>query len=287
MPQKRPLERGEDSDLIKKRKPNITARRAEQATLDEADTINSSNMDVDMEPESTQVVASTPEPAMMTTLSSYPGNVMFPGPDRTIAPADATEINTKPDIKGSNILPAHLAHLTKKYSFAIVAIKSHSKINSKVKAMIQHMSRFDFMDLTIKPGVVALDAGASDASKLITTIEILKKDIFENNRSGKWYQYNRVASELVQIPRKFSKMDMPVRGRAPAQDDEDAMDLGALSIADAAASATNNQVNTDTKSRAMPMMTIYMSRVPVPELRQEFGEQNNEEDIVKWWEPLS
>lgn len=280
---KRPLEEAGEPHLIKKRKTSKVSRQKEPTTSKKVDTSSTSNMDFIMKSRIDQFVIPTPEPTIMNRTSSPPRFVKSPSSKRVIPPCEATETNARPEIKGSDILPENLAHLTKKYLFATMTIKSHSKINNKVRGMIRHMSRFDFMDPNIKPGVIALDARASDANKLITVVEIVKKDIFENNRSGKWYQYNRVASKLIQIPRTSSKNDVAARGCARLQNDEDAMDLGGLRIVD---TATNHRVDTTMKSRAIPMLTIYLSQVPLPELKQEFGEQNNEKDIVKWWEPV-
>ena len=222
--------------------------------------------------ETVQVPNSLPEP------SSQPSNLPAEEPPQTEDPPP--------------VLPPQLSHLTKKYNFATMSINTGSKIEQKVRILISHLSRFSFLDREAKPGVVALRARSNVASKLISVVEIAKRDIESKERSGKWYQYSRVSGELKEIPKvkpsKGSKNQAQddagkKQGGRTIKDwnfqhrqadapkdlesgDEDGEEEAFETMADAVAKPGAK----DTKLRNIPVLTIYMSRVPVSELRIEF-----------------
>ena len=209
-------------------------------------------------------------------------------------PSDSVQEEDAPPV-----LPPHLTHLTQKYSFATMSVNTGSKIEQKVRVLISRLSRFNFLDREIKPGVVALRARANVASKLITVVEIAKREIEYKERSGKWYQYSQVSAELREIPRNKAK-----KGPRGQQGDADGAKQAGKSLKEwelskkqdtvEAASDGNPTIDLsggdneeeaafeimadarpgrgaeDTKLRNIPLLTIYMSRVPVPELKVEF-----------------
>lgn len=205
------------------------------------------------------------------------------------------------------VLPQHLAHLSTKYSLASMSITSNSKMQQKVRRLLAHLSRFSFADVNARPGVVALHARAAAAGKMVGVVEIVKREV-EGER-GRWFQYSRVAGSVEEVKARrkgrkegaMGEKDEEWRGKGRtvgegqrmeedeksrrdesgdtvkgketwvhADGDEEMVDL---QDEDEAAFETMapKSIAERPKVRAVPIMTIYMSRVPVPEFKEEFG----------------
>ena len=155
---------------------------------------------------------------------------------------------------------------------------------------------------------MALTARAKVASKLISVVEIVKRDIEAMERGGKWWQYSRVGSELREIIPKETKKVSAAKdgatggrrlgtsaeaemdaedGRTERREAED-MDIERPQLPELETEDSDEESAFETmatphhvkiphrpKVRAMPVMTIYMSRVPIPELAAELAEQTN------------
>ena len=232
--------------------------------------------------------------ANMSTAVSIPETITKPAAH---PPSPTTQPDTPP-----TVLPPHLLFLKEKYSFATMSILTGSKIEQKVRVLIAHLSRFNFLDREAKPGIVALHARANAASKLISVVEIAKRDIEAQPKGGKWYQYSRVSAELKEIPRNMpvkssksrangssvagktlkewnaekereSSAENTIEGEnssaagAVAQSSDDGEEDAFETLAHP--KATSNSDDT-VKLRNIPVLTIYLARVPVTELRTEF-----------------
>ncbi|MCJ1324501.1 hypothetical protein MMC10_001163 [Thelotrema lepadinum] len=231
--------------------------------------------------------------ATMTTAVSVPETIT----KGATLPSDPTN---QPDTPPA-VLPPHLFFLKEKYSFATMSISTSSKIEQKVRVLIAHLSRFNFLDREVKPGVVALHARSNAASKLISVVEIAKRDIEAQPKSGKWYQYSRVSAELKEIPRNMpTKIKKgQVSGESAAgktlkdwnggKERESCTEKSsaggnplAIGAAEHKSEDEDDQFETmadpkavsksedSAKLRNVPVLTIYMARVPVPELKAEF-----------------
>ena len=200
----------------------------------------------------------------------------------------------------SDILPPSLRHLYIRYAFATMSISSSSKIIQKVRSLRKHLDKFSFVDLKAKPGVVALSAKANMASKMISVVEIVKRE--SEKEGGRLYQYSRLESLLAELKEKMPKVEKEaeksgskgktLREWQAAQDKSVEVSLQSAKIAvemeeqdkvdeeeafETAAEkgsrdqAKGSNVEERKKVRAVPTMTIYLSRVPVPELKQLYG----------------
>lgn len=126
---------------------------------------------------------------------------------------------------------------------------------------------------TPTPPVIQLTAHAKAANKLISIVEIAKRDL--KVKGVKVFQYNALTSETVSIPRERPKKTGlaeddqiagdPVAetgGGADEDDEEDAFEtMGAVKKADLGA----------TKLRSVPVLTVYLATRAVKELRAEYG----------------
>lgn len=116
-----------------------------------------------------------------------------------------------------------------------------------------------------KPTLLALTSRAKTASKLISIVEIAKRELAA--RKIPCYQYNALSSETIEIPRERTKQQTAAAavGRevaGPAEDDE---------YADEAAFETMGAPTGPHKRRDVPVLTIWLSREAVMGLRREFG----------------
>ncbi|KAL8727412.1 MAG: hypothetical protein Q9166_006084 [cf. Caloplaca sp. 2 TL-2023] len=187
-------------------------------------------------------------------------------------------------------LPLEIQHLLGQYDFSTMSIISSSKIHQKVRNLIARVENFTFADVNARPGVVILGAKASSASKLISVVEIAKGDIAK--RGGKWYEYSKLQSELLPLKEKQKKQPLagkilanPTLERSIPGDGSTGIDAENGAMASEGDDSDDEGVAFETtqhqpgaavlkenvKVRAIPIMTIYLSCVPVPGLKDLLG----------------
>jgi len=198
-----------------------------------------------------------------------------------------------------SILPPHLQSLKAKYEFSTMSIISSSKIETKVKTLLTRLGTFSWANKDAKPVVVILSAKAGVANKMISVVEIAKREL--EVQGAKWWQYSRVHSQVTELKEKPGKgtdggktllqweTEQAAKSKAEAQDLKDVVEDSNMIDADGAeedeedafeAVAPNGndstippteEITARKKIRAVPVMTIYMSRVHVEELKQAYG----------------
>lgn len=218
------------------------------------------------------------------------------------APADSKsqEVQTEsiPSLV-DRVLPEQLRPLKDKCNFVTMSIISSSRIQQKVRSLLNHMAKFSFADTNGKPGVVILRAKGDVAAKMISIVEIAKREI-EKER-GKWWQYSGVHAEVTELKelqmtedpyteealldwQKQHKDDVD-RAKAEAQqakndpkianepdptDQEDDFELMDQEAPNEETNATGES-EPRKKIRSIPVMMTYMSSVPMPELKETYG----------------
>lgn len=199
-----------------------------------------------------------------------------------------------------SILPPHLQTLRAKYDFSTMSIISSSKIETKVKTLLARLGTFSWANKDAKPAVVILSAKAGVANKLISVVEIAKREL--EAQGAKWWQYSRVHSQVTELKDKTKKgtdggktllqweTEQVAKSKVGPQDLKDAVGDSAMidavggeeedeEDAFAAVAPNGNEptalptegIAARKKIRAVPVMTIHMSRVPVDELKQAYG----------------
>jgi hypothetical protein len=136
--------------------------------------------------------------------------------------------------------------LSVKYTVLQLSVISSSSISNRTTSLITHI-KSTLADS--KPAIVALHAKAPVVNKLISIVEIAKRDLRADNQ--KIYQYNALSSELVQ--------STPATNHATDQD--------AMSDDEPAFEKTEQK----TTVRNVPTMTTYLSLTSVKELKQAYG----------------
>ena len=203
------------------------------------------------------------------------------------------------------ILPPELSHLQTKYDFTTMSIISSSKIEQKVRNLLLRLEKFSFADVNAKPGVVVLHAKANVAAKMVSIIEIAKKNI--SQEGGKWWQYSRLHGQIAELKENPEKVEPAgktlvewERNRVSSR--RNAVEVNATSngvqvegpivgTIDEPEDLIDDEVVFETmkenkkggdpsategfqarkKIRAVPVMTIYMSRVPIKEFKERYG----------------
>lgn len=162
-----------------------------------------------------------------------------------------------------------LQELNGKYSIATTSVIASSKINKKVTQVLAHLGHVDLFSQTSVPGVMMVHARANDANKMVTVMEIAKRQM---NQAGQpWYQYNRVYEVA---DGRGSKANVAGRGvdqtvientvlegaDADEEDEEDAFEPVETTFERAIREKPAEELKTT-------YMSIFLSRVPMPELQ--------------------
>lgn len=199
-----------------------------------------------------------------------------PHPDaETIIPASSTNITPASQKKQrvgpstSSIprtLPMHphediLGELQKKYKVLDTSVISSSKIEKKVSSILAHLGRFDFVDLAVLPGIMMLHARASDTGKMTSVIELVKRRIGESHQP--WYQYNRLY-EVSSEGRPKQQPSQTVIEETVLGENEDDGEDDDFEMMD---TPFERALREKPVAETMPYMSIFLSRIPVPELQ--------------------
>ncbi|KYG40955.1 hypothetical protein M433DRAFT_8339 [Acidomyces richmondensis BFW] len=113
-----------------------------------------------------------------------------------------------------------------------------------------------------KPLVLCLSTKCKSASKLISIVEIAKRELV--SKGIKCFQYTALSSELIDIPR-----DQPKQSKGGNADEE----AGRSDDESDDAFQTMGAQHSETKKRNMPVISVYLSRESLRDLKGLYGEQ--------------
>lgn len=146
--------------------------------------------------------------------------------------------------------------LSGRYVLVNLGVASGTQISSRTSTVVGKLtaSGDDGTNLT----VIALTAASKAAGKLISIVEIAKRDLA--TKGVKVFQYNSLSSRLTNIPRHKAGVGCG-----------DAEAVGEENDSDDAFEVMGQAQESDTKKRNVPVMTIYLSTASVKELKLAFG----------------
>lgn len=239
--------------------------------------------------ETTAHLGKRKQPDEEAAASAAPNSSKKPRPDNGLA--------SQPTMSSLQPLTGFITDLKTSYEVKTLSVLSSTSISKRVDTILQHLSRFHPWDSTVLPGVVLLYARSSTTNKLITIAETVRRRIHEADQ--KWYQYNRLYEMEWAAKQNFlaSKLDsnISIVGHTDIKgaggegdgdgDDGDDGDSEYFETMSGGAAVTPTQferaVHGEPKSRQVTHMSIFLSRIPVPELkaRDNFAVQSNEEHI--------
>lgn len=174
-------------------------------------------------------------------------------------------------ISQSSSLPAN--DLDDTYLVTSQSVISSAKINKKVKTCLEILSVFPAVP-PAKPRVAMLHSTGSSCSKMISIVEIVKRNIAADG--GKWFQYNKVEGKRITGIRS----DKP-SGVTADKDDGDHMDVDVESAEldgegqsedfETMPTPFERALDPKEKFRVVPIMVVYLSRVRIEKLRKAYG----------------
>jgi hypothetical protein len=185
--------------------------------------------------------------------------------------------------------------LSETHTITRLSIQSNTQISakatnviSKLSATQQDSSATNSAETNTKPPLIILRAQSRWASKLISIVEIAKRNLEsppsttsggDSSSSGiKVFQYSSLSTEIVEFERKPKPKGLVGGARLLPEgegEDEDDDDEGAFQTMGASSAATaasgEKESGGGLKKRAVPVLTVYLAGKPVKALRSEFG----------------
>ena len=139
--------------------------------------------------------------------------------------------------------------LAQKYTFVKLNISGSTQIS---KATTTVVSKIGIPSVDEKPIIIVLTAKARYANKLISVVEIAKRESAAS--SAKYFQYNALSSEMTEVARDSKRSE-----QEGEDESDDAFEtMGAPNL-------------TSTKKRAVPIMKTYLCAASIRELKNAYG----------------
>ena len=144
------------------------------------------------------------------------------------------------------------------YELSKLNVLSSTQMSRRASAVI---TKFEASYTNGKPIIVELKAKARVANKLISIVEIAKRDLAAKNIEC--FQYNALKSEMIEIERSPKKppnsvVEDATKTKDGNSDSEDAFE-------------TMRPNEDGLKKRLLPVMRIYLSSVSVNELKAHYA----------------
>ncbi|KAI0386689.1 hypothetical protein F5Y04DRAFT_70090 [Hypomontagnella monticulosa] len=154
-----------------------------------------------------------------------------------------------------------------KYESQIYSVISSSKIQKKVTAVLQHLTS----PAPNKTNVVILRARAPDTGKLVSIAEIAKRELEKRtNGDHTWFQYIALGEEIKEKPRDEGNTIIEETKLGGGSDDgRDADDFEIMKT------PFERAIEGQPRLKGIPIMSLFLSRVSIEELKKRFGEQTN------------
>jgi hypothetical protein len=150
---------------------------------------------------------------------------------------------------------------------------SSTSINKKVASVLAHLVHPPPLPST--PPVAVLTAKAAVASKMITVVEIAKRQIA--SEGGRWWAYCAVGEVREERGREGEGGKGKGKGKADKAsgkgdgDGEEAEEEEMDGVFETMKTPFERSIEGKPKIRAVPVMTIYLARVKIEELGRVYG----------------
>lgn len=167
-----------------------------------------------------------------------------------------------------------------KYHVQIHSVISSSKIQTKVTSVLRHLTSTNSSS-SDKPPVSVLRAKASDAGKLVSIAEIAKREIAaqQDEGKGRWFQYIGLGQQIKETPKEKPIIEETILGggnRSNAGEEEHESD-GEGDDFEYMKTPFERALEGKPKKQAVAIMSLFLARVSVDELKRRYGEQTNTE----------
>ncbi|KAI1363759.1 hypothetical protein F5Y08DRAFT_233394 [Xylaria arbuscula] len=183
-----------------------------------------------------------------------------------------------------------------RYDVQLQSVISSSKMKQRVSAMLRHLTPPTTTEpaapdaTTAKAKVSVLRAKAADAGKLISIAEIAKREIEreggaprdeddaagskaeQESKAGRWFQYIALGEETRQRSRDEGNtiIEETVLGGSGTNEQDDKEDEFEVMK-----TPFERAIEGRPMVRGVPVMSLFLSRSPIEELKRRYGEQTN------------
>ncbi|KAI4162531.1 MAG: hypothetical protein LQ342_003762 [Letrouitia transgressa] len=179
---------------------------------------------------------------------------------------------------------SQLYDLQARYNVANISIISSSSINAKIRSLLFHFRQCSAPKTHSQQCVVVLRAKAKVASKLVTVVEIAKKEI--ESKKGWWWQYSNVTARyenLTKAGRPLDDQKVPVnRSEKLQQEAQTSLDNDTARALDDSqdkfeemsligCNDSGSREQGQNKSRAVTILTVFLASTSIPKLKELFG----------------
>ncbi|TLS24141.1 hypothetical protein PpBr36_08132 [Pyricularia pennisetigena] len=233
---------------------------------------------------------------MATTMAILPSTVPSqtkrkqpPDGTTTISSTDDATKNKKQRTGPSNSqipsrlpLEPHEAILTElrpRYDVATFSVISSTSMSKRIDQILNHLGRFHPSDMAVLPGAALLHARSRDAAKMVSLTELVRRRIHEEGQ--KWFQYNRLYEVDVEASHESTIIEETVLHGVSDDLDEDGFEVAATERAANTPNVFERAVMGRPKTEHALYMSVFLSRVPIPELRAKpFITEQTNSDII-------
>ncbi|ETS74646.1 hypothetical protein PFICI_13130 [Pestalotiopsis fici W106-1] len=163
-----------------------------------------------------------------------------------------------------------------KYDVQVHSIVSSTKIQTKVISALRHLSESAPADADLVSGkqrIVVLKGAAAVAGKLVSIAEIAKREVAAHE-NGAWFQYIALGQEIKETHREkpviVEETILDGRNKSnnhePEEDEEDDFEYMKTPF--------ERALEGKPKKHAVAIMSLFLSRASVEELKRRFSEQS-------------
>ena len=147
--------------------------------------------------------------------------------------------------------------LAKRYHITSLSVASGTQVSTRVSDIIKHLNHGPKDDG--KPVILGLSTSSRNANKLITIVEIAKRELA--TKGAQLYQYNALGSETIKVERKAKQSKEKSKDASLGVDDQ----------SDDAFETMGENDGGGEKIRLVPTMTTYLSSASIKELKMQYG----------------
>ncbi|KAK4993359.1 hypothetical protein LTR66_006038 [Elasticomyces elasticus] len=167
-----------------------------------------------------------------------------------------------------------ITNLSTSHELKLLRIISSSSIAQRTRMIVSHLLPDGGTSHASKQRVVVVHAKSSVAGKLISSIEIAKREF--SSRGQRWFQYSSLTSETERVKAKHhasTKQALP-EALDNEPDDIDPTEGTAFQTLDEIKRHTaSTAFDNEPKFRDVPVLTIFLSLASVRSLKETLGEQ--------------
>lgn len=142
-------------------------------------------------------------------------------------------------------------------------------MHTKISTLLTQLRSFSFTTPAPKPVIVIAWAKAKSAGKLVSVVEVVKREI--GGEGGVWFQYNGLGEGIGGVPREGAEDEGGDGGEGEERADGDVEIEMEEEGFEKMKTRIERAIEGTDKVRSVPVMTVYLSRVRIEALREAYG----------------